>query len=148
MRFRLFRSRGFWFGLPGLVFLLWAWGDSSRWESNCSVSAGRWYGYLSQRQGYLQIEVIRGDPPVPVTFWVERSTRASGREIWLEWRYWPQWRHHELEPGLHGWLHVSHRSVSDTLILPHWFLLLLHLIPWGGVMFWRLRKRRALPPAG
>jgi hypothetical protein len=25
MRFRLLSSRAFWFGVPGLVFLLWAW---------------------------------------------------------------------------------------------------------------------------
>lgn len=28
MRFRLFRSRAFWFGVPGLVFLLWGWTSS------------------------------------------------------------------------------------------------------------------------
>ena len=148
MRFRLFRSRAFWFGVPGLVFLFWAWGDSSRWESKGSVSAGRWYCHLTQGQGYLQLQVSRGDPPVPVTFSGERSARISGREIWLEWRYRPQWRHHELEPGQQGSFYVSHGLVSDTLILPHWFLLLIYLIPWGGVMFWRLRKIRALPPAG
>ena len=28
MRFRLFRSRAFWFGVPGLVFLIWGWTSS------------------------------------------------------------------------------------------------------------------------
>ena len=31
-RFRLFRSRAFWFGVPGLMFLLWAWADSMRYN--------------------------------------------------------------------------------------------------------------------
>ena len=30
MHFRLLRSRALWLGVPGLVFLLWAWGDSMR----------------------------------------------------------------------------------------------------------------------
>jgi hypothetical protein len=156
MRFRLFRSRAFWFGVPGLVFLFWAWGHSSRWESKGSVSAGRWYCHLTQGQGYLQIDVSRSDSPGPVShyrarmvkFSGERSTRAPGQENRLEWQYWPQWRHHEMKPLTRGSISIRRSGVSDVIILPHWFLLLIYLIPWGGVMFWRLRKRGALPPAG
>lgn len=155
MRFRLFRSRAFWFGVPGLVFLLWGWWDSSRWESNGSVSASRWFCDLMQRRGYVQIDVSRSDSPGSVShhrarmvkFSGERSPLAPGQENRPEWQYWPQWRHHELKPLTRGSISIRRSGVSDVLILPHWFLSLLYLLPWCGVIYWRFRKTRFLPPA-
>lgn len=78
MRLRLVRSRVFWFGVPGLVFLLWGWWDSSRWESSGSVSASSWFCDVMQRQGYVQIDVSRSDLPGPVSHYRARMVKFSG----------------------------------------------------------------------
>ena len=39
---RFYKSRLFWLGVPGLVFLLWVWWDSGRYESSVYWSEKKW----------------------------------------------------------------------------------------------------------
>jgi hypothetical protein len=154
MRFRLFRSRAFWLGVPGLVFLLWAWGDSAKSEFKGHVTKGPWFVHLTQGAGYLQLQITRGVPVSRLDFSAERVPRVSGGESWPGLYYLPQWRHHESPAGWMGSFYNSHPSVTNTLILPHWFLLSFYALPWCGLVVWRWRRlvvaRRvaaAIPPA-
>lgn len=147
MPFRLFRSRAFWFGVPGLLFLLWAWGDSAKSEFTGHVSKGAWFVHLTQGPSYLQLQVTRGVPGLPLDLSARRVPRVSGGEWWPGWLYRPQWRHNESPAGWIGSIYNSHPSVTHTLILPHWFLLALYALPWCGLVFWRRRKCRAPAPS-
>ena len=140
MRFRLFRSRAFWLGVPGLVFLLWAWGDSAKSEFKGHVSKGPWFVHLTQGAGYLQLQITRGGLASPWNSSAQRDPRVSGGEWWPGLFYRPQWRYHERPAGWSGSIHFSYPSVTNTLILPHWFLLSLYALPWCGLVLWRWRR--------
>ncbi len=144
MRFRLFRSRVFWFGVPGLVFLLWGWADSAKSEFKGHVTAGTWFVHLTQGAGYLQLQFTRGGLASPWSSSAQRVPRVSGGGGWPGWSYVPQWRHHETPVGWIGSFYNSYPSVSNTLILPHWFLLALYAVPWCGLILWRWRRFAAV----
>jgi hypothetical protein len=146
-RFRLFRSRAFWFGVPGLAFLLWAWADSVKTSTTC------WGGknplvHLTQEENYLQLQLTRFPATAGSSSWTwggERTPRAT-TNIWPRWIYRPQWRHFDDPGGWKGSIHTS-PATFDQWILPHWFMVLLYVLPWSGAVAWLWRKRSRLTAA-
>jgi hypothetical protein len=136
-RFRLHRSRAFWFGVPGLLFLLWAWVDSVKMKSSW-WSGRHWSAHLAQYENYLQLQLSRTRTSVSSKKWVwgaERTPRATANS-WPRCKYRPRWTHID-DPD----------SATDVLLLPHWFVVLLYLLPWSGVVAWRWWQRRRMTAA-
>jgi hypothetical protein len=137
MRFRLFRSRAFWFGVPGLLFLLWGWVDSVKMKSSC-WGGRHWSVHLAQYENYLQLQLSRASATVGSKKWgwgTERTPRVTANS-WPRWKYRPHWIHSS-DPD----------STTDVLLLPHWFVVLLYLLPWSTVVAWRWWRRRRMTAA-
>lgn len=126
MRFRLFRSRAFWFGVPGLVFLIWAWGLSKTHYSG----VGNLDGPFSKKIGQLDGDVLLG------------------------WNPWPSsnsWRgfHERIPPGHAQEIKEFFKELGVpgvwVIFIPHRSLVTGYLLGWAGLVFWRSRKYRALP---
>ena len=133
-----YRSRLFWLGLPGLVFLLWAGlGFSGR-----AVDAGMRVHYydinLAVSDGYLAAQYFdftpirhkQGSSP-----WVWRLEERIGESYsGSVFRVYPL--SYNGEPGA---------ITSYALEARFWFLTLLYLIAWFGILAaWQRRKARLL----
>jgi hypothetical protein len=131
MRFRPLRSRAFWFGLPGLVFLLWGW-----WMSTEHYSG---VGFGGHSLGIAQL----------------------GGEVFVFWRSdgWPDWRSlgafHNDMPWEDARELKRLQALSQPMVptfrrifIPYHWPVLFYLAAWAGLMFWRGRKFRQGTPAG
>lgn len=141
MRFRLFRSRAFWFGVPGLMFLLWAWADSGKSESQLITAKDYRFISFSQEHGYFRVQSSLYDRVLPTDVIRTRKPRASPSPSWFPMPAksagMPRWWHDELRPGWIGVRYNTERMSSDFLILPCWFILSLYLLPWAAAVAWR-----------
>ena len=135
MRFRLFRSRAFWFGVPGLVFLLWTWADSMKTATQAIImwKNSRVSDSMVHHGGSL--DIVHWSGSFGGSLWpkecrVQRQRRGDARD-WFP------------KPGIreHGIISGSFHRTS-RLVLPHWCLVPLYLIPWGGLLTWRWRAFR------
>jgi hypothetical protein len=133
-----YRSLLFYLGLPGLIFLLWAWADSMRYDSSV--------------QARVQI-----DTPGNMIL-LRQHLRNCDSWIWIEWLE-PadpdhtaitrkgKWFVRETRPGTR-WFHPISQltsSVSDQLtrrylFIPHWLLILAYLALWSIALYWRHRR--------
>ena len=133
MRFRLFRSRAFWLGVPGLVFLLWAWGDSLR-----TVREAYFY-----RQGLL---LWHGDSRLIIHIlsghsWVPGGESGIGFDRHPAGSFnWPCLPVPMVDKG--GWCDAS-------VQMPHWLMALIYGAVWTALLVWRAgRFRQALQKTG
>jgi len=123
MRFRLFRSRAFWFGVPGLVFLLWGW-----WISMWDYYGAGFSGGPPSGVGCFAGEVsafwnLNGWPAERFYTWhVEAPPMGSARE-------WPV--NVDVSRGDPAFRHVY---------IPYWSLVFGYVVAWIGVLIWRKRK--------
>ncbi|MEK7949728.1 hypothetical protein [Luteolibacter soli] len=132
MRFRLFRSRAFWLGVPGLVFLLWAWVDSMRYATLISGS-GRVEVKVWNVWGTASFAVWR-DPIATglLEFDVDRKVIRDEET--------KQKAKHLAELGL-AWL-IADRpgfsaSMRHSMVLPSYLLLWLALV---AGQWWRFKR--------
>jgi hypothetical protein len=130
MRFCLSRSRAFWFGLPGSVFLLWAWADSMTTATHAAImwKKSSISDSVTHHGGSLDIAHWAGSFGVslwPKEFRVQRQPRGDAKD----WFPVPGIREHGI---LSGSLHLTSR-----VVIPHWCLVSLYLISWSGLMGWR-----------
>ncbi|MCW1916880.1 hypothetical protein OJ996_25045 [Luteolibacter sp. GHJ8] len=124
----LHRSKLFWFGLIGGIFLLWAWSDSR----NRSASAS-WQGHqlgFSASSYASQLNLGQADG----------SMRIGNPGVRL-------YRNHT--PNRHGWFKpirfyeaTVSGGTSRSAALPYWVLALLYAAAWGGAGFYRHRRRK------
>jgi hypothetical protein len=133
-RFRLFRSRAFWLGMPGLVFLLWLWSQSVPRGFIATWTGGPGSFKFSNEQGAIL---------------VTRSPRGSdinfGTEFWKDG--WPA----KEDPKAEWWPQPEASRHADGMrywTLPYWLLGAVYLIPWSGLVIWRWRKFGRVPLAG
>lgn len=124
-RFRLFRSRAFWFGVPGLVFLLWAWGLSKSHISyvvfegfSSDVLVGQLDGELVLVPDY--VKMIGGG------WWASYHTRSTPGEV----------------EDVKSWLNSLRLTGHSVNLIPHGWLVAGYGLGWAGVIGWRWRKHR------
>jgi hypothetical protein len=129
-RFSLLHSRAFWFGVPGLVFLLWAWADS-KIHGFMLNSDGNAYGVgLYQMNG----DVI--------------LTWGDNRDL-SNWRW--EISHEVVEPNEAEEAKAVLKWVSSALemkmiSISHRWLALAYVAGWAGLLAWRKRYCRAVSP--
>jgi len=121
----LYKWKCFWLGILVLGFLGWAWWDSSRWETQVhfftdavQVVHARGELWLLHHDNFWQMDWSY--------FYAERN--FSGAGDWNSWRPWEEFREYGFE---------IHK-------VPHWFLMLLIVVPWLAFLFWRVMKQRRL----
>ena len=126
MRFRLFRSRAFWFGVPGLVFLLWGWWVSMGQRSYVVAASDVSELLFGQIDG--EVVLIRGSGPVPpLDEWVlahDGLMTSMAEGIKKE--------EQELEDA----------GISRVVFIPYHWPVLGYVAVWAGLIFWRSRNYR------
>lgn len=146
-----YRSRLFWFGLPGLVFLLWAWGRSNSLSTHTTIQSGFlrsshgklfWYAPSETMKHPIQVDFREGDVEVLEQFFISMpGVRVpSGRTTIepvpaTERRWFPplRWRSKSFGAG------ASVRFLS----LPYWLMTLGYTCLWlGAVAGWQRREAR------
>lgn len=120
MRFPLFRSRAFWFGVPTLLFLLWAWVDSTR--NIIEIEKNSPWGSFAILHLDSAIEVCRAPVGSPFAFsdrvWRGRYvTKDPVPRIW-----WPAVKAERDHLG------------RPFVLLPYWLLVLTYLAAWSWVI--------------
>jgi hypothetical protein len=149
-----YRSRLFWLGMPGVLFLLWAWGRSNVvrhkanlgqsgwvWSSqgklcwhDVNVAAGAWEVTVDYREGTLSVN--------PQEEFVTRCgfglspSLISRTTVMIADRRWfppPRWEVRQLDAS------SSYRLIS----LPYWMMTGGYAVLWlGGLSAWQRRKSR------
>jgi hypothetical protein len=124
-RFRLFRSRAFWFGVPGLVGLLWGWWVSMGYWSWVGLGGTESWG-IGQMGGQVFIvwNVDRGPEwgDFRALHW-----KISGYEARIE-RY-------KLAAFSDGFM-----PTRRQVLFPYLWLVTGYLAGWAALLIWRKRK--------
>lgn len=131
MKFRLFRSRAFWFGVPGLVGLFWGWWLSM--GSISTVSAGQtrnWW--IAQSAGEVLLSWDSSGLPDDLEF-SGKHFNASPEES-IEWRKMLEYTD-EMFPA------------SKRLGISYCQIIVGYLVIWAGLLIWRKRKYEKRPGA-
>ncbi len=132
MRFRLLRSRAFWFGVPGLVFLLWLWGDSKDHVTSLTFH-GKPGIHFRQRPAGMRLILWENSNH-------SGNPRFGAERILIEDDY-AATRAELLEQIDLAW--VVDQDRSYLISLPYWKLLAGYLLLWAAVLIWRWRKYAA-----
>ena len=126
MQFRPLRSRAFWFGVPGLLFLLWWWWFSIGCWSGVGFGATRPLGIVQSRGDLVPFWNSDGWPDGGIVYY---SPHAMSAERGVEYK-------REL---------VMMQGVDPTFryrIIPYYLLVLAYVAGWAGLLGWRLRIYR------
>lgn len=148
-----YRSVLFWLGIPGLLFLLWAWRSSNL--TGHQLTLGSWE--LTSTQGKALAWSMRSD--LQYDFWLDYRTA----EVFTEWiapnsppragRIVPLVAAYPIPPGQQCWFPAArwqakeiNRDARYRLVsLPYWLLAGIYVGLWlGGVVWNQLRKSRLL----
>jgi hypothetical protein len=148
-----YRSRLFWLGIPGLMFLLWAWAKSHGTEMlTCLGASGGWGGSGYGKLMWFRVET-KGDAlvgldlrngqvcPQADTFFTSAPALAAPRFNTSftspllpepQWFPAPGWRSETVDAG--SYLFLS---------LPYWLVTGLYGCAWvAGLVGWQWRKHR------
>lgn len=149
----IYRSLLFWLGMPGLLFLLWAWWKSNAvrlkvevgpgwlWSSQGKVCwhalddpSGEWVATVDYREGKLSAR-RQEEMGIVCGFGITRGF-VSQTPVMIAERYWfppPRWEAVQLDAS----------SSCRLIALPYWLLTGSYLGLWlGGLMGWQRRKVR------
>jgi hypothetical protein len=150
-----YRSRLFWLGIPGLLFLLWAWRNSNVvriealvqpgwvWSSQgklcwheVDAATGAWEVTVDYREGTLSVRP-KEEFVIVCGFAAPRGF-ISRTPVMIAERRWfppPRWEAVQLDAS------SSYRLIS----LPYWLLTGSYLGLWlGGLSAWQRRKARLM----
>jgi hypothetical protein len=153
------RARLFWLGMPGMVFLLWAWWMSNRCASEL-VHEPSGTG-ATNSHGRLLIHQIRSAADGTVSFWLDRREgrfrgldEGWGGELFLRpaMLEFPSLGFHEIPiPTVDRvWFRSPRWQSSDEpagssyrlLAIPYWLLLTGYFGIWSGMIVrWQKRRR-------
>lgn len=122
------RSLSLWFGLFGLIFLLWAWADSFERTSVAWMQRGHPFVSARNHSSTVQLSWGYADPANDAGISREISSDPERPLLWARPRF-------EKERG-------GSASIT-TLRIPHWLLLCLYLPAWAILLVWRWRRRAA-----
>ncbi|RYD81655.1 MAG: hypothetical protein EOP84_10660 [Verrucomicrobiaceae bacterium] len=151
----VYHSLLFWLGMPGLLFLLWAWWKSNAmrvemnlepewlWSSQGKIGwhevgdpSGDWVFTVDYREGRLAVRP-QEESGIVCGFGISRGF-VSQRPVMFAERYWfppPRWGAVQLDAS------SSYRLIS----FPYWLSTGSYLGLWlGGLMRWQRRKARLL----
>jgi hypothetical protein len=123
------RWKSFWFGVLVLAFLGWAWlrsmdvRDSASWRSHGGQSCCEVSNY------HGEVGLVWGDPGT-VGLYLPGIAFFSDSDSGDDW--FPIASLFSLEEDM------------SVLLLAHWFLILLFLLPWTAFLFWRIRRMKRL----
>lgn len=159
------RSRLFWLGLPGLLFLLWGWWDSWQHYSEIAWVRPKSVVMAFDHRGYVGFAVTK-EAPAPVfggaKFQVQREDHAPfWRDLGVSGFFGPEAKDLHEEARIHFLPGLYHRRWSQPYLsspsatgscdwLPYrelgadwWLLVVAYAFTWLLAMFgWRRRKRR------
>jgi hypothetical protein len=139
-----FRSRLFWLGVPGLVFLLWVWWDSGGYASHASWQSGREIRQVEVDRGcvvWMTTVDLRSAVPVPV-----EPFHAGRYELKEE-----DGRHFDFAPPFKrktddlklsiAWMDMELHSSRLAL----WVVVAVYVAMWIAMAFaWQRRKARVV----
>lgn len=128
-RFRLFRSKAFWFGVPGLVGLLWGWWISMGHISTAAVGQTR-YWWIAQPAGEVLVSWDTSGLPDDLEV-VGKHFDASPEES-IDWRRTLK-SSDEMFPA------------SKRVGIPYYQIVSGYLALWAGLLFLRNRKFEKRP---
>ena len=118
----MLRSKAFWLGVPGLVFLGWAWVDSF-WHM---AAAGFYHPGMLQVGSRLGVLFAWNEPGAGVNW---GSPMASYRRI-------PE--------GFDAAAALREEPGFDVYTVPYAMVILVYLLAWAGLLVWRARGYRAV----
>ena len=125
VKFRLFRSRAFWFGVPGLVFLLWGWWVSMGHLSVASYGSGRNEWMIGQSAGELVMGWNWDGGQMSQGLNGDHLQMPPGGEV--EWRV--------------GLARYCDSDVTLRFVfIPFQWPVLGYVAVWAGLLIWRKRK--------
>lgn len=135
MTFKLHRSRAFWLGLPGFLFIAWAWTDSLKYQSRIIL-------HRSVRGDTDTFRQFLGT--VDLRWWLQSPAPNMPVQHWRWLRKRQPHEHHGVTPQpitfkKERFAYGSVVKARAIVILPHWFLLTLYTLPWAGLLAWRWR---------
>ena len=137
------RSYTFWFGLFGLLFLLFASFESTRNGILIAISSGsstQWE--VRNAELVLSIERVRLVSPTGMVVYAPTTlaTLAGRRRL-------PSGLHPPIPRALSWRSGVRHKNVTlgfttyhRRLDLPHWLIILAYLLLWSALLAWRWRR--------
>lgn len=142
MRYRPFRSWTFWLGVPGLIFLLWAWADSMFYNSQLSLETvfllekGRTFsGRDSISNSGADVSISWALSDGSGSKLLSRKFGSTQRDAYdhTEWFPLPSYL---VTRNYHG-------RIYHNLSTPHWFLLLCYAFGWTVLILvqWLVVKR-------
>lgn len=138
------RSYTFWFGLFGLLFLLFASFDSTRHGILITISRGSptlWEVRSAEQVLSIgRVHIVSGAgnviyAPSSLATLVRRSSLPSGLHPPVPRA--PSWRSGVLEENTTLGLTIYHRRLD----VPHWLIILAYLLLWSALLAWRSRRR-------
>ena len=136
MSFRLHRSLTFYLGLPGFLFIAWAWTDSLKYQSRI----------ILQRSARGDTDTFRHFlGTVDLRWWLQSTEPTLPVR---HWRWSPKRELHEhrgvapqpITFKKDRFAYSSTVKVRGIVILPHWFLLTLYTLPWSALILWQWKK--------
>lgn len=145
----VYRSRLFWLGLPGLVFLLWTWWDSGQHFSGVTrqrpsetleinVAAGRLC-----MVSYRDLDEGAGHPPAPVQYNVDRRVITASHEAGARPRQFDTPRAIERLTGSAEDDPFGVSYETRGIEVACWLLVLVYLFLWStALLTWQRRKSR------
>jgi phosphatidylglycerophosphate synthase len=136
-----YRSRLFWLGLSVLVFFLWSWADSQRFESWISKEGRGRILVLRQAEGTVSFLVVSyaGSGPAGSGFNAARSKVEA--DPYYEGPAKPRW----FGPAFHHWVWDIDEGAErqETWEVAWWVIAAGYLVIWTGILvFWQRRRAR------
>ncbi len=156
-----YRSRLFWLGLPGLVFLLWTWVNSNSilWflylpEGSISSSGGKllWEEHRSDQLHWVHVDLGRGDVEVKAPGGL--VALPGGRPIFSGYTAGPPWTFASIRwrAKEQSWFpearwraeEINHDTSYRLISLPYWLLTSGYVAGWLLTLAWWQRRKSCL----
>ncbi len=124
----IYRWKSFWFGVLVIAFLGWGWARSRQDLDGVFLNAGPFAIIASQNTGIVDLiwSSLFTHPGPKGLSWFHEGAITFGGPLF------PKAVHWETHDG------------QIQLIVAHWFLILLFLLPWSGWLAWRWRRLRSI----
>ena len=113
----LYRWKSLWLGMFVLIFLAWAWRDSTRHSSAVVFGYEGAVWHAGGNVGIIKLKPSR----VPVKQEIGFSRNSFD-----------------------GYVHGRYLLPRTQVVIPHWLFIVLFLVPWLGFLVWRVRRERML----